>query len=758
MPSNELLIRINADAKNALKAFDDAKKKTEELGEVTSRVSLIAAAAFAALSAEIFLSVSAFSEAQAASNSLSQALQNQGIFTTELKEEYKELAEAVSRKTGIDDDQLVAAQAIAQGYLGQTRITEDLTQAIADLGTKYGSVETAAAILGKTIGTRTNALAREGLVLSDNLTQQEKQARVLEFVAAKYGDQAAAADKASFGMNGLKVAVGDLQEALGERFAPSVKAVADALKSLAQAAKDNRGLLDFVAALIAGGAAAAAIIGSVSALAGSFLLIKAAVAAAGLTITVSLGTFALIAAAIVAVGAVAFDLAMNWERRWAFIRAVSAGAAAAIGEYFSALGGVISAAFSGSGTQVNEAMERLRKAAQVSIAFNKAYEESMSASRKRMEEEAKASEEKQSAAKKAEADKQAAEKKRVEALELAANRASNQLQLMQLRQASAEAIKIKQEEASIRKNLITEENGAVILASQERLRQLRALEDAQHAEDLERIRLFEADKQAVLQELQAAGMDPGTNPLIQQKLDAVRAEEQTEADIRAQFAEERLRKKIASDNEYLKNQQQFGKAYAEVQRVLGSQEVKAAEGLSGEMIGLANSKNATLKAIGKAAALTQIAIATATSAAKVFADSVILFGPIAGPPLGAALAAARIAYGAEQAANVTAAAVGGLVGDGQTKGGGDRFPYMLEAGELVGPRRNFDEIVSGVQTERSGIIDEIRSKLDALTGGVTLQVNVQGDFLGDETVAQKMGRAISDEIEFRNLRFVGVNA
>ena len=87
MANNELLIKINADAKNVKKAFEDVKEQVSELDSTLSEIAKVSGIAFAALTAEIGVSVFAYKEAEDAAKSLTAALQNQGIFTTSLREE-----------------------------------------------------------------------------------------------------------------------------------------------------------------------------------------------------------------------------------------------------------------------------------------------------------------------------------------------------------------------------------------------------------------------------------------------------------------------------------------------------------------------------------------------------------------------------------------------------------------------------------------------------------------------------------------------
>jgi len=162
--ANDLLIKINADASNAKKEFDSIRKQTEELESTLKTVATVSGVAFAALTAEVYLSVKAFEDAEKTSTQLTNALQNQGIYTDELKASYQEFAAVVQAKTGIDNDAIIKAQAIAQSFLGQREITLELTNAIADLGASMGGdLNGAAEKIARTISTGTNAFARQGL-------------------------------------------------------------------------------------------------------------------------------------------------------------------------------------------------------------------------------------------------------------------------------------------------------------------------------------------------------------------------------------------------------------------------------------------------------------------------------------------------------------------------------------------------------------------------------------------------------------------
>jgi hypothetical protein len=107
--------------------------------------------------------------------------------------------------------------------------------------------------------------------------------------------------------------------------------------------------------------------------------------------------------------------------------------------------------------------------------------------------------------------------------------------------------------------------------------------------------------------------------------------------------------------------------------------------------------------ISKAGALADIAVNTGRAVTKALAS--------AEPPRSFILAGITAAQGAIQAAAVLSTVLGAkdgaLVGDGSpSMARGDTMPFMLERGELVVPRRNFDEVVAATARSRGFIETE----------------------------------------------------
>jgi hypothetical protein len=259
------------------------------------------------------------------------------------------------------------------------------------------------------------------------------------------------------------------------------------------------------------------------------------------------------------------------------------------------------------------------------------------------------------------------------------------------------------------------------------------------------------EQEAVLQEeLRALSVEERA-ALDEEDLNRLREKVMTEDMIEANAAKMKVERQIEANNRRLQDQQRFGVAYSKINSFIQSEEVQGALSAANQLVALTQSKNNTLKGIGKAAALAQNVISTAQGATSAYASLAPI--PFVGPALGIAAAGALIAFGAERASNILAANTGGIVTGGIP--GIDSVPALLTPGELVVPEKNFDQVVGAVRGEnrRSGdmnsaILLEISEKLDNV--GNTTTIN--GDVLSDEVFIDRLVDKINDAIEFRNLR------
>ena len=120
------------------------------------------------------------------------------------------------------------------------------------------------------------------------------------------------------------------------------------------------------------------------------------------------------------------------------------------------------------------------------------------------------------------------------------------------------------------------------------------------------------------------------------------------------------------------------------------------------------------------------------------------------PPFGFALAAL---VGAASAANLakiasakppTGAFNGALVEGGSIFS--DSQPFMLSKGEVVAPRKDFDDVVEGTARQRGFVkADEAQSQPQ----GQTLSINISGDVIGDDLFINNLVEKIRDAVQFR---------
>ena len=251
-----------------------------------------------------------------------------------------------------------------------------------------------------------------------------------------------------------------------------------------------------------------------------------------------------------------------------------------------------------------------------------------------------------------------------------------------LKAAALEAEKIKdQEEKAIALENLRLQNEQLLLEEQEFFLRKQEEKAIQREQD-----------QALQEELNALDQEQ-RNLLNEKELEDLRSQLLTKQQARQKAAKDEVQGDIKRRNQYLIDEAKHGKAVATLNSTLNSQEVQGAANTAGQLAQLQNSKNKTLKAIGKRAAQAQIAIDTARGAIAAYTSLAGI--PLIGPALGAAAAAALVAYGAERVSQVNAAQRGGIV---PSVGGGsrDRVPMLLEPNELVVPKALAPDFIQSV--------------------------------------------------------------
>jgi len=231
-----------------LKIKTMGEENLSKVGSLISEIGKIGAVAFGALTAIATKAISAFKEQEDATRALTQSMINNGVYSKALLDDYSAQAKALQKLTTYGDEQIMSAQASLQQQIGSQKITKDLTKSILDFATAQKmDLASAAEVVGKSIGTTTNALGRYGIEISATASQSEKTALAIAGLNKKFGGQAEAAAQGLGSIEQLKVAVGDLFEDLGERLAPVITIVSQALTAFASDSNNTGMILDGLA-------------------------------------------------------------------------------------------------------------------------------------------------------------------------------------------------------------------------------------------------------------------------------------------------------------------------------------------------------------------------------------------------------------------------------------------------------------------------------------------------------------------------------
>jgi hypothetical protein len=116
-----------------------------------------------------------------------------------------------------------------------------------DLASAKGmDLKSAAELVGRSIGTETNALARQGVELDTNATKTEKLAAVTTVLTAKFGGQAAAEVEGANSTQLMWKALDKLQEMIGGVVAPFIILVSEKVLAMADTVKNATAVWEFM--------------------------------------------------------------------------------------------------------------------------------------------------------------------------------------------------------------------------------------------------------------------------------------------------------------------------------------------------------------------------------------------------------------------------------------------------------------------------------------------------------------------------------
>ena len=127
-------------------------------------------------------------------------------------------ASALQNITGVGDEVIIGSQAILASFVRNEKAVSQLTVASLDLSAALGiDLNSAANLIGKTIGSATNSLSRYGISVTGSANSTERIESLLKNVNVLFGDTAkAAGSSASGALDKLGASLGDFVEKLGE--------------------------------------------------------------------------------------------------------------------------------------------------------------------------------------------------------------------------------------------------------------------------------------------------------------------------------------------------------------------------------------------------------------------------------------------------------------------------------------------------------------------------------------------------------------
>jgi len=154
-------------------------------------------------------------------------------------------ASSLQSVTSFGDEAIISAQALLAAFIKDEDQLKKATQATVDLAAAKGMDLTAAAdLVGKSIGSSTNALSRYGVEIIGAVGSTERLESATDSIAKLYGGQAVAQTLTLSGaMSQLSNTFGDFQESIGSEFTDDIKVLVISLNLFFENLKENEAVI-----------------------------------------------------------------------------------------------------------------------------------------------------------------------------------------------------------------------------------------------------------------------------------------------------------------------------------------------------------------------------------------------------------------------------------------------------------------------------------------------------------------------------------
>lgn len=220
------------------KGLKDAQNQTLSFAKTmkTALAGIAAGFTVGAIVRGINASVEAFRTQEIAVKSLNQALSNAGVYSYEYSQHLQQLASDIQKVSNYGDEATIKAISLGQAFAGNVKMTDELIKATVDFAAATSTdLDSAFKLIGRSIGSQTNALSRYGVELDKNMSATQRAIAIQTQLGQKFEGSA---EKMANKSIQLKNAIGDASEDIGEIFNPSVEEMQKLLIEVAKKASE----------------------------------------------------------------------------------------------------------------------------------------------------------------------------------------------------------------------------------------------------------------------------------------------------------------------------------------------------------------------------------------------------------------------------------------------------------------------------------------------------------------------------------------
>ena len=256
--ANKVTVKVGSEfdkkgIEQAKSGLGDLDGKTKSTGASMAASMAVVAVAVVAVGKVIKAAIglvrdleSAYFEQEKAETALNAAIAATGRSSEISAQAIGDYAASLQKVTVFGDEAIISATALLQQLANlDERGLKRVIPSVLDFATAVGvSLETAASLVGKTIGSSTNALTRYGVEVDMSLSKSDKLAAVISGLEEKFGGVAEAIGETAYAAKEqLSNAFGDLKEAGGQLASLGLKPVrewlTEVIEGMTEAAKQT---------------------------------------------------------------------------------------------------------------------------------------------------------------------------------------------------------------------------------------------------------------------------------------------------------------------------------------------------------------------------------------------------------------------------------------------------------------------------------------------------------------------------------------